>query len=66
MLKAMESISSGVTRGTSASGQQTVHAQIRVIADFQVQVGGFVFHRAAEEIVNAYGHNVLTPQECSQ
>jgi hypothetical protein len=27
-----------------------------MVADFQVQVGRFVFHRAAEEIVNASRH----------
>jgi len=29
-----------------------------VIADFQVQVGRFVFDSATEQIVNAYGHIV--------
>jgi hypothetical protein len=39
-------------------GEQAVHAQVRVIADFQVQVGRFVFDRAAEKVVNADGHVV--------
>jgi hypothetical protein len=29
-----------------------------MIADFQVQVGRFVFHRATEKIINADGHIV--------
>src|SRR6266568_2943658 len=38
--------------------EQAVHAQIGVISDFQVQVGGLAFDRAAEKIVNADGHVV--------
>jgi hypothetical protein len=38
--------------------EQAVDAQIRMIADFQVQVGRFVFHRAPKKIVNANGHVV--------
>ena len=54
MLNAMESISSGVMRGTSVSGrQQAVDAQIGVVADFQVQVGRFVFDGATQQIVDA-------------
>ena len=43
-------------RHVGQRGEQAVHAQVRVIADFQVQVGRFVFDRAAEKIVNADGH----------
>src|SRR5216683_689340 len=45
-------------RHVGLRGQQAVYAQVRVIADFQVQVGRFVFNRAAEKIVNADGHVV--------
>src|SRR5713226_5287345 len=45
-------------RHVGERGKQAVHAQVRVIADFQVQVGRFVFDRAAEKIVNADSHVV--------
>ena len=62
MLNAMESISSGVMRGTSVSGaQQAVDAQIGVVADLQVQVGGFGFNGAAQQIVNIEGHREHSP-----
>src|SRR5713226_7276882 len=45
-------------RHVGERGKQAVHAQVRMIADFQVQVGRFVFDRAAEKIVNADSHVV--------
>jgi len=39
-------------------GEQTVNAQVGVIADFQVQVGSLVFNSATEQVINAYGHIV--------
>jgi len=57
MLNAIESISSGGdARHVGQRGQQAIYAQVRVIANFQVQVGRFAFNRAAEKIVNADGH----------
>ena len=32
--------------------ERAIHAQIGVVSDFQVQVGGLVFDRAAQQIVN--------------
>ena len=48
----------GDARHVGQRGEQAVHAQVRVIADFQMQVGRFAFNRAAEKIVNADGHMV--------
>ena len=42
--------------------QQAVDAKIRVVADFQVQVGGAAFDGAAQEIVNIDGHSENTPR----
>ena len=36
--------------------QQAVNAEIGMVADLEVQVGGLVFYSAAKKIVNAYGH----------
>src|SRR5580704_1017454 len=36
--------------------QDAINAKIRVVADFQVQVGGAAFDGAAQEIVNIDGH----------
>ena len=53
MLKAIDSISSGVMRGTSVRAlQQAVDAKIGVVADLQVQVGRPGFDGAAQQIVN--------------
>jgi hypothetical protein len=41
--------------------QQAVDAKIGMVADFQVQVGRFLFDGAAEKIVNAQCHG-----DCSQ
>ncbi len=46
----------GDARHVGQRGQQAVYAQVRVIANFQVQVGRFAFNCAAEKIVNADGH----------
>src|SRR3984957_15586211 len=44
--------------------QDAINAKIRVVADFQVQVGGAAFDGAAQEIVNIDGHsNVLGCEE---
>ena len=57
MLNAMDSISSGLTRGdVGLRDQDAVDAQIGVVADFQVQVGGLLFDGAAQQIVNIQGH----------
>src|SRR5712692_3922349 len=45
-------------RHVSHGSQEAVDAQIGVIAYFQMQVGRFVFDRAAKKIVNANGHVV--------
>ena len=37
-------------------GEQTVHAKVGMVADFQVQVGSFIFDSAPKEIVNANAH----------
>src|SRR5215469_6624301 len=42
-------------------GEQAIDAQIRVVSDFQVQVGGLVFDGSAEQIVNASCHKCVTP-----
>ena len=58
MLKAMDSISSGVMRGTSLEAvEQPVDAKIGVVADLQVQVGGPAVDGAAQKIVNVDGHS---------
>src|SRR5277367_709384 len=36
--------------------QDAIHTKVRVIADFQVQVGGAAFDSAAQQIVNIDGH----------
>ncbi len=36
--------------------QHAVHAQVGGIADFEMQVGGFLLYGAAKKIVNAQGH----------
>src|SRR5262249_4833474 len=36
--------------------QQSIHAEIGMVADFQVQVGRLLFDRAAQKIVNAQCH----------
>src|SRR5712692_3514162 len=51
-----EHLFGGDARHIGERGKQAVHAQIGVVADFQVQVGRFVFDRAAEEIVNVRCH----------
>src|SRR6266581_9730635 len=48
----------GDARHVGERGEQAVHAQIGVVADFQVQVGGLAFDRAPEKIVNADCHVV--------
>jgi hypothetical protein len=40
--------------------QKAVDAEVRVIADFEVQVRSFVFDCAAEEIVDAECHDFST------
>ena len=43
--------------------QHAVDAQIGVVADFQVQVGGLAFDRAAQQIVNVQCHQHIPPRE---
>ena len=43
--------------------QHAVHAQIGMVADLQVQVGGLLFDRAAQQIVNADSHMDTTPED---
>ena len=57
MLNAMESISSGVTRLTSVCGiSDAVYAQVGMVADLQMKVGGLVFDSAAQQIVDTLCH----------
>jgi hypothetical protein len=42
-------------RDVSKGSQEAIDAQIGVVADFEMQVGGFVFDGAAEQIVNIEG-----------
>ena len=53
MLNAIESISSGLTRGVlGLRDQDAVDAQVGMVADFQVQVGGLLVDGAVQQIVN--------------
>src|SRR6185312_13025662 len=38
-----------------------VHTDVGIVADFQVQVGGFALHGNAKQIINM--HNAVLPQE---
>ena len=60
MLNAMESISSGVTRGTSVSAlSKPSMRRVGMVADLQMQVGRLGFDGAAQKIVNVDGHSEL-------
>src|SRR5229473_2925482 len=41
--------------------EQAIDAEIRVVADLQVQVGSFAFNGAAKQIVNAECHSSVNP-----
>ena len=66
MLKAIESISSGVMRGTSVSAfSRPSTRSVGMVADLQVQVGGPVFDGAAQKIVNVDGHERIPRRDAS-
>ncbi len=55
MLKAMFSMSSALMRGWSVSGVEiAIDAQVRIVPDLQVQVGGAALHGDAQQVVNIH------------
>src|SRR5690348_6125955 len=47
----------GDARDVGDGLEHAVDAEIRMVADFQMQVGGFVFDGFAQEIINSDGHS---------